>query len=189
MSVMKLFERSIVCFYFRVAHAYMEGLSWVLRYYYQGVASWQWFFPFHYSPFASDFYLNDVKDITFEIGRPFKPFEQLMGVLPAASRAHIPSIFHHLMLQDESPILDFYPTDFPIDLNGKKYEWQGVALLPFIEADRLLKNMMPLYGKLNPIENKRNSLGDEILFVDDDSMLFDFCCPIYGKKLPLDEVN
>ena len=68
-----------------MAHAYIEGLQWVLHYYYDGVVSWSWFFPYHFAPMISDLVDLDQVKIQFESGSPFRPFEQLMGVLPPAS--------------------------------------------------------------------------------------------------------
>ena len=45
------------------------------------------------------------------------------------------------MYDVNSPILDFYPTEFESDLNGKKQEWEAVVKIPFIDEVRLLKAM------------------------------------------------
>lgn len=37
------------------------------------------------------------------------------------------------MTDPNSPLLDFYPLEFKLDLNGKKNDWEAVVLIPFIE--------------------------------------------------------
>jgi 5'-3' exoribonuclease 1 len=45
------------------------------------------------------------------------------------------------MYDPNSPILDFYPTEFESDLNGKKQEWEAIVKIPFIDEERLLRAM------------------------------------------------
>ncbi|KAG2158950.1 exoribonuclease 2 [Suillus bovinus] len=161
---------------------YVEGIAWVLHYYYQGTPSWQWYYPYHFAPFASDFEGLENMELEFTLGQPFKPYEQLMGVFPPASRKHIPEIFHDLMTNEESPIHDFYPSTFQIDMNGKKMLWQGVALLPFIDEKRLLDAMAEHYPKLTEDEVRRNSWGQNVIFVADEHSIYPFFEGLYGKR-------
>ncbi|XP_076021440.1 5'-3' exoribonuclease 2 isoform X2 [Genypterus blacodes] len=164
----------------KVVQSYVEGLCWVLRYYYQGCASWKWYFPFHYAPFASDF--KDIPEMftEFEKGtKPFNPLEQLMSVFPAASGNFLPTTWRNLMTSSDSSIIDFYPDDFAIDLNGKKYAWQGVALLPFVDERRLRAALSEVYPDLSSEEVKRNSLGSDVFFLGKSHPLFDFIAELY----------
>lgn len=42
------------------------------------------------------------------------------------------------MTSEESPIIEYYPTEFKTDLNGKQQEWEAVVLIPFIDEVRAL---------------------------------------------------
>ncbi|KAI9783959.1 MAG: 5'-3' exoribonuclease 2 [Geoglossum umbratile] len=177
-----------VGFRHKVARAYVEGLAWVLLYYFQGCPSWTWYYPYHYAPFAADFANIDQVKFTFEKGEPFKPFEQLMGVLPAASKHALPEVFHGLMTEEDSEIIDFYPEDFPIDLNGKKFAWQGVALLPFIDEKRLLEAMAKKYPLLSAEDGARNEMGKDVLLVSDSHPLYnELAVKFYSKKQESDK--
>ncbi|KAM4772542.1 5'-3' exoribonuclease 2 [Rhinophrynus dorsalis] len=167
----------------KVVQSYVEGLCWVLRYYYQGCASWKWFFPFHYAPFASDF--ENISELFTEFEKntkPFKPLEQLMGVFPAASGNFLPVTWRRLMTDPDSSIIDFYPDDFAIDLNGKKFAWQGVALLPFVDERRLRAALEEVYPDLTSDEIRRNSLGGDHLFVGRNHPLNDFIHELYKSN-------
>ncbi|KAF9076488.1 XRN 5'-3' exonuclease N-terminus-domain-containing protein [Rhodocollybia butyracea] len=173
----------------KITKSYVEGMAWVLSYYYQGTPSWQWYYPYHFAPFAADFEDVDKMDIKFELGQPFKPYEQLMGVFPATSRKHIPEPFHFLMTEDDSPIIDFYPSSFEIDMNGKKMAWQGVALLPFIDPVRLLEAMKEPYTKLTDDEIRRNTWGNNSIFTSDEHPLHPFYEQLYGKRRPTEPLQ
>ncbi|EAA27029.1 5'-3' exoribonuclease 2 [Neurospora crassa] len=177
-------DRKDIDFRHKVGRAYAEGLAWVLEYYFQGCPSWEWFYPYHYAPFAADFVDLGKMEIKFEKGRISRPFEQLMSVLPAASRHAIPEVFHSLMLEETSEIRHFYPDDFEIDLNGKKMAWQGVALLPFIDMPRLLAAMETKSHLLSPEDHLRNAPGkDYLLLSDSHPTLYDhITSQFYSKK-------
>ena len=63
------------------------------------------------------------------------------------------SFLVHLHPQN-SPIIDFYPTKFKVDLNGKKWVWKGVALLPFVDERCLLQALSFVYPNLTAYEGQ-----------------------------------
>ena len=174
-----------------VVKSYIEGISWVALYYYQGCPSWTWFYPYHYAPFASDMTNLDElfpDGIKFDLGEPFRPYEQLMSVLPAASSHALPEVFHALMKDPDSEIIEFYPEEFEIDMNGKKMSWQGIPLLPFIDEKRLLDAVQGKYEELTEYEKERNTNKQAELFISNENKNYKKFTEAFYKD-ELDSIN
>ncbi|KAK2591354.1 exonuclease II Exo2 [Conoideocrella luteorostrata] len=159
---------------------YVQGLQWVLFYYYKGIASWPWFYGYHYAPLISDVTKGLSANLNFRKGQPFKPYEQLMGVLPDRSKQIVPTVYHDLMTNPNSPIIDFYPRDFELDMNGKKMEWEAVVKIPFIDEKRLLDAMATKNDSLEPDEKARNGFGVPLKFTYSPEVNYVYPSPLPG---------
>lgn len=51
------------------------------------------YYPYHYAPFLSDIKNVSELKLTFELEKPFMPFQQLLAVLPAASMELLPEAY------------------------------------------------------------------------------------------------
>lgn len=73
-------------------------------------------------------------------------------------------------------------------MNGKKFAWQGVALLPFVDESRLFKALKPYYKLLSDGENKRNTRGDNRLYVSPSNEGFSFIRGLYQNEVDNSEL-
>ncbi|KAM3932203.1 5'-3' exoribonuclease 1 isoform 2-T2 [Leptodactylus fuscus] len=146
------------------AECYVQAIQWILHYYYHGVQSWSWYYPYHYAPYLSDICNIGQLKLEFDLEKPFMPFEQLLAVLPAASKDLLPQAYQSLMTSEDSPIIDYYPQDFKTDLNGKQQEWEAVVLIPFIDETRLLEAMESCNRRLTEDEKKRNRHSECLMY-------------------------
>ena len=164
-----------------VSRHYIEGVQWVLEYYYRGVISWVWYYPHHYSPMASELTnLPEFDGMTFERGRPFLPYQQLLGVLPTASAKLLPAAYRKLMTDPTSPLkapIDYYPEDFALDKEGKRQDWEAVILIPFMDENAVLRaEKLVDPNLLTPAERVRNREGEVLAFwYDETSTETSFC--------------
>ena len=173
---------------------YVQGLCWVLEYYYEGVPSWNWYYPFHYAPFASDLVnIDRYGPIEFEKSEPFRPVEQLLAVLPSNSVRALPEPCRWLMTDPASPIIDLYNNDIPIDPNGKHLPWLWILLLPFVDETRITAAFSMCKPDLSLEDRRRNAFGSSLIFIHKDTSLSEFILSriryIPGKETDLEVIE
>lgn len=159
---LKLFSNELIV---NVSHSYLKSVIWVYQYYYNGIPSWNWYYPFHYSPFFYFLY-QQIDSFTyplFDNGRPNSPFEQLLSILPPWSSHALPSCLGALMEDINSDIIDLYPSKIYHDDNEQKFTYMGINLAPFADSKRIKKAVKSRLYALNEIEKERNSFKKSII--------------------------
>ena len=158
-----------------IVKEYMSCLEWNLIYYITELPDWHLSYAHHYAPFVSHivsfFEYNNVQaDILNSefvcqniVGT--SPFLQLVMVLPPSSAHLLPKPFQRILIHPDSPLVKdgYYPTNFEIDMEGKTQDYQGVALLPFLE----IKKAQTVYQKVENLVKKtypRNKTDNLVLY-------------------------
>ena len=158
----------------KMLYRYLEGLQWVLFYYYKGAQHWRWYYPYHYAPMISDLGTNIVADFLNgetaitefktdshcnENKKPYTPFQQLLCILPVKSlKQFVPAEYVTLA---EGCLQEFFPADFDIDLNGRTLPWEAAILIPFADEEKFVEAEQGLFEsglKLTQEEWKRNTV-------------------------------
>jgi 5'-3' exoribonuclease 1 len=82
-----------------------------------------------------------------------------MCVLPPKSANLLPEPLAELLLDKDSELSESCPTEFDIDLSGKRKEWEGIVLLPMVNFDTVRKLYFDNLSKIITADKKRNIFG------------------------------
>lgn len=74
-------------------------------------------------------------------------------------------------------------SEIPINTWNNTKVSKGVALLPFIDEQRLLDAVEKVYPKLTAEDHARNALGKDVLYMSDEHPLYnDLVTKFYSKR-------
>lgn len=147
----------------KICHLYLEGIFWNFHYYNYGCISYEWCYPYAYPPTFNDLYnymdrfISDINLLDIPKARPVKPFEQLLMVLPQQSSHLLPREYGRLMLDENSDIIEYYPSRYEIETTNKYYLWECSPKLPYVITQNIKDAVKDL--KLNDDEKERNKFG------------------------------
>ena len=98
--------------------------------------------------------------ISFNTGRPLKPLEQLLNVLPKLSKGLLPECLGSIFDQFK----EYYPTEFKLDMFQKTMDWQAIPILPFMKSQDIIKAFEQKQSLLTFSEADRNIAGYPIFY-------------------------
>jgi 5'-3' exonuclease len=127
----------------KIVHEYVKSLVWSQKYYFGKLPSWDYYYHFRVAPFASDIYntLKNIKniDFKFELGKPVSSQQQLAMILPPQKANLLLKKNQKFLTSSKSPIIQYYPTKFELDVVDGRKKMYSEVLLPKIDINNIKK--------------------------------------------------
>ena len=141
----------------KICEDYYKSINFCLKYYYEGVPSWSWFYKYRMAPSIKQFanYLEKnllTLKVVWEPSVPCTPFEQLMYILPKQSFKLLPKVLN------DGDLEEYYPKNFILDIvSGQKFIYSE-PILPEIPLEVIQKKIKSVQDQFTVLENERNTL-------------------------------
>lgn len=165
-----------------ICHEYLDGLQWILTYYTTGVTDWKWIFKHHYGPFAHELakYISTFQFRETVSSNPTKPFQQLLCVLPPKSAGLIPIPLSQLLIDSRSEIKKYCPSEFKVDLSGKRQAWEGIVILPMVDFNKVENEYNKYIDKVNKDDLMLNVTDNSYVYNYDNKEFLNVISSLYG---------
>jgi len=145
----------------KICKKFIESLLFTMDYYLTSEPAWNFGYDFRCAPLISDLLsyvknVQDTLDTKLEKGTPYKPLEQLYMVIPPQASRLLPKSYKQLMTSIDSPLIQYSPCDFELDVvMGEKFIYSE-PILPALNDKKIIATLNEL--KLTKTELKRNVL-------------------------------
>ena len=155
-----------------ITQTYLKTLVWNFLYYFDECPSWDWYYPYAYSPTFSDIYDELIKHKNINItstGKIFQfgkttPVEQqtlLFMVLPFASRKLMVGDAARQLETEKCPMNIYFPKKYGLNVAFHRYYYECSPIIYKMDLMKVKKFLKEC--QMTEDEKKRNRVGE--LFV------------------------
>jgi 5'-3' exonuclease len=162
-----------------IVNEYLKSILYVQKYYFFECPSWSWYYRYETSPLPSDIAhvmrreIPNINKISFELGTPYTPVQQMMFVMPLEYVNRLPKSKSFKKIMTGSKYKYLYPIKFDLEVTlGIKFIYGEVKLPPF--NDDIIKDIEKIEDTFTGNSKTRNKLTYKLFKKD--------CAKIKNKK-------
>ena len=157
-----------------ICQSYLKTLVYNFLYYFDECPSWDWYYPYSYSPTFNDVYDELVKHkninatssnkiFNFKKSTPIDQQTLLFTVIPFASRSLIVKDAAHKLLDPKCPMNIYFPKKYSLNVAFHRYYHECTPIIYRMDMDKVKKFMKEC--KFSEDELRRNLNGDLFIVV------------------------
>ena len=155
-----------------ICQSYLKTLVFNFLYYFDECPSWEWYYPYSYSPTFNDVYdelvkykninaTSSNKIFNFKKTTPIEQQTLLFTVIPFASRSLIVKDAAHKLLDPKCPMNIYFPKKYSLNVAFHRYYYECTPIIYRMDMDKVKKFMKEC--KYSEYELQRNLVGENFI--------------------------